>query len=55
MTTEIVFSDDRFAFKQDGVTFLVRTEVGDGPARVVVEEVSGPQVPLEPEGDEEWA
>lgn len=52
MTTDIEFGDERFSFKQDGVTYFVCTEVGDGPARVVVQEVSGPPAPLEPEGDE---
>lgn len=52
MTTDIEFGDEKFAFKQDGVTFIVRSEVGDGPARVVVEELPGPQPALEPEGDE---
>lgn len=53
MATDIEFADDRFAFKQDGRTFMVRTEVApDSFARVIVEEVAGPPQTMEPEEDE---
>lgn len=41
MTDLIEFTnDDHFGFRLDGVRFDVHTEVGDGPARVVVRETS---------------
>lgn len=52
MTTDIEFSDSeaQFSFRTDGTQYLVRTEVApDSFARVVVQEVSGPPAPLEPE------
>jgi hypothetical protein len=55
MTDQIEFPDDeaRFSFRTNGTQYLVRTEVApDSFARVVVEELSGPQAPLEPEEDE---
>lgn len=41
MASDIHFSEHEaeFSFKQNDVTYHVRTEVGDGPARVVVSEL----------------
>jgi hypothetical protein len=55
VTDHIEFSDSeaQFSFRTNGTQYFVRTEVAaDSFAHVVVEEVSGPQQPLEPEGDE---
>lgn len=55
MTTDIEFSEREaeFGFRIDGVHYHVRTEVGDGPARVVVSETSEHEdAAMEPEGDD---
>lgn len=52
MTTDVIFTDAEFSFRQDDVTYRVSTEVGDGPARVVVQELREQQPAMEPEGDE---
>lgn len=55
MTTDIEFSDSeaQFSFRTNGAQYTVRTEVApDAFARVVVQEVSGPPAPLEPEEEE---
>ena len=37
-----------FEFQRDGVTYRVRTEVGEGPARVIVQETEQPVTSMEP-------
>lgn len=36
-----------FSFDRDGITYLVRTEVGDGLAQVIVEEEAPQESPME--------
>lgn len=56
MTTDIEFRDGdaQFSFRTNGTHFMVRTETApDSFARVIVEEVAGPPVPLEPSTEDE--
>lgn len=48
MTDLIEFRDEEFSFRLDGIAFHVHTEVGDGPTRVVVEEMKPEPVDQEP-------
>lgn len=55
MTDRIEFSESEaeFGFRINGVSYHVRTEVGGGPARVLVTEKAEHEEPqMEPEGDE---
>lgn len=55
MTDRIEFSESEaeFGFRINGVQYHVRTEVGDGPARVVVSETSEHQeTQMEPTEDQ---
>lgn len=50
MTDHIEFKENEaeFRFRLEGVSYVVRTEVGEGPARVVVDQVGEPEEqPLE--------
>jgi hypothetical protein len=51
MTSDVTFSETGFAFTHDGTHYEVHTAVGEGPARVMVEEVV-PE-PIDMEGEEE--
>lgn len=48
MTDRIEFLDEEFSFRFDRTVFHVHTEVGDGPTRVVVEEINPEPVSQEP-------
>lgn len=49
MTSDVVFMDEQFSFRQGDIVYVVRTEVGEGPARVVVDQVGEQEQAMEPE------
>lgn len=50
MTDLVTFTDAEFSFRQNGVTYHVRTEVGEGLfSRVVVDQVGEQEQAMEPE------
>lgn len=48
MTDLITFTDEEFSFRLEGVAYHVHTEVGEGPTRVVVQELKPEPVDQEP-------